>query len=121
MLSARCFVVLRTTQVALFQTTSMSLQSHCNVSVSAFFSSTRNGSVSQLFIACRHKGSLSFFDHQALVLSVYISERNGLSLALKVRAGTEQGDALVHDGLADPEVVFKPLEGAGVFAEGIWL
>jgi len=44
-----------------------------------------------------------------------------LPLALKVRAGAEQSNALVHDRLADPEVVFKPLLRAGVLAERIGL
>lgn len=44
-----------------------------------------------------------------------------LSLALKVGTRAEKGDALVHDGLADPEVALEPLLGTGVFAKGIWL
>jgi hypothetical protein len=44
-----------------------------------------------------------------------------LPLALKVRTRREEGDALIHDRLADPEVVIEPLLHAGVFSELIWL
>ena len=44
-----------------------------------------------------------------------------LPLALKVRTRREEGDALVHDRLADPEGIVEPLLHAGVFSELIWL
>lgn len=44
-----------------------------------------------------------------------------LSLALKVRARSEEGDALVHDCLADPQVVVDPLLDAGSLGELVWL
>jgi len=40
-----------------------------------------------------------------------------LSLALKVGTCSEEGHALVHDCLADPEVVVDPLLDAGCFGE----
>tara|TARA_R110002003_G_scaffold73_5_gene6838 strand:+ start:6188 stop:6385 length:198 start_codon:yes stop_codon:yes gene_type:complete len=44
-----------------------------------------------------------------------------LSLALKVRTRREEGHALIHDRLADPEVVVDPLLDAGRFAELVGL
>lgn len=43
-----------------------------------------------------------------------------LPLPLKVRARREDGDALVHERLAYPEVVVDPLLDAGCFAELVW-
>jgi hypothetical protein len=40
-----------------------------------------------------------------------------LSLPLKIRTRSEEGDALVHDRLTDPEVVVDPLLDAGGFGE----
>ena len=74
-------------------------------------------------LACLHKDyhlsilRLSSERLKALLVRIW----HNLSLALEIGARAEQGDALVHDGLADPEVVFKPLQGTGVFAERIWL
>jgi hypothetical protein len=44
-----------------------------------------------------------------------------LPLALKVGARCEEGDALVHDGLADPQVIIEPLLHPRVLGELIWL
>lgn len=45
--------------------------------------------------------------------------RNLSSLPLKICGRTQQGDALVHHGLADPEVVLDPPLHAGRFGEGL--
>jgi hypothetical protein len=44
-----------------------------------------------------------------------------LPLPLKVGARGKESDTLIHDRLADPEVVFEPFLDARVFAELIWL
>lgn len=44
-----------------------------------------------------------------------------LSLALKVRTRREKGNALIHDRLADPEVVVNPFLDTGCFAELVGL
>ena len=46
--------------------------------------------------------------------------KEGSSLALKVGARGEEGDALVHDGLAYPQVVFDPSLDARSIAELLW-
>jgi hypothetical protein len=58
---------------------------------------------------------------QAHVLSNKpLPSRKRLSLALKVGARREEGDALVHDGLAYPQVVFDPSLDTGSIAELFW-
>lgn len=54
------------------------------------------------------------------ILCSFLAVSANLPLPLKVRTRTEKGDALVHDGLADPEVVVDPLLDAGGLAELIW-
>jgi hypothetical protein len=44
-----------------------------------------------------------------------------LTLALKVRRGGEDGDALVHGPLADPQVVIDPFLQTRCFCELFWL
>jgi hypothetical protein len=56
-----------------------------------------------------------------LVLHIRQDSRVRLSLPLKVRTRSEESDALIHDRLADPEVVVDPLLDARCFAELVGL
>ena len=49
-----------------------------------------------------------------------VSSRACLPLPLKVRTRREESDALIHDGLANPKVVFHPLLDTGCFGELVW-
>ena len=63
---------------------------------------------------------VSLSAHRVAVTRSYSIWRHQ-SLALEVGAGAEKCYTRVHDCLANPEVAFKPLLGAGVLAECIWL
>jgi hypothetical protein len=56
-----------------------------------------------------------------LILHIRQDSRVRLSLPLKVRTRSEESDTLIHDRLADPEVVVDPLLDARCFAELVGL
>jgi hypothetical protein len=68
----------------------------------------------------RHIVTLISILHSILPLSTYVYIRD-LSLPLKIRARGEKSDTLVHDRLADPQVVVDPLLDARGFGKLVGL
>jgi hypothetical protein len=75
-----------------------------------------------LFVPCTSHNAVRLYVRSRSICypTKPLSSRQRSSLALKVGARREEGDALVHDGLAYPQVVFDPSLDTGGIAELLW-